>query len=74
MALGGYNRNGAAGTLRDMQAAARPASADDDLTRRVDDHDHVLAAHGEILADHGDRLDRLESHGDGGGDQDGDGG
>jgi hypothetical protein len=70
MALGGYNRDGAAGTLRDMQQAARPQPAEDDLPARVALHDDVLGQHSAQLADHGDRLDKLEAgfgHGTDGG-------
>ncbi len=61
MALGGYNTLGPAGTLDAMREAARPQSAEDDLPSRVARHDDVLAAHSAQLADHGDRLDRLEA-------------
>jgi hypothetical protein len=61
MALGGYNTLGPAGTLDAMREAARPQPAEDDLPSRVAWHDDVLAKYSAQLADHGDRLDRLET-------------
>ena len=55
MALGRLNRAGPAGTLADMQQAARPTSdGDDSLRARVARHDDVLAKHSAQLADHGE--------------------
>jgi hypothetical protein len=48
----------------------RPQPAEDDLPARVALHDDVLGQHSAQLADHGDRLDKLEAgfgHGTDGG-------
>jgi hypothetical protein len=68
------NRDGPSGTVSALREAMGVPADQDNLPARVALHDDVLAAHSAHLADHGDRLDRLEAgsgHGDGG--QDGDG-
>jgi hypothetical protein len=75
MAFGGLNRDGPAGTLADMQRAARPAPDNDDsLPVRVARHDRVRADHGVtldayacLLGDHDARIAALEGYGQDGG-------
>jgi hypothetical protein len=55
------NTRGPQGTYDALREAARPQPAEDDLPSRVALHDDVLGQHSAQLADHGDRLDKLEA-------------
>jgi|HubBroStandDraft_2_1064218.scaffolds.fasta_scaffold1512568_1 hypothetical protein len=57
----GINRDGPSGTIRALREAVGVPADQDNLPARVARHDDVLARHSSQLADHGDRLDRLEA-------------